>query len=104
MKLAHAGMVIRLAIVPLFLIVLNGTAQQQQQYPMLDKLADKVVQKYQSSSCQELMMKKAEKQPPTPQEVRAIQFLKSDTQMRIHFINRIAAPIANKMFDCGLIP
>ena len=34
-----------------------------QQFPILDKLADKVVQKYQSSSCQELMAKKG--QPPT---------------------------------------
>jgi hypothetical protein len=31
-------------------------------------------------------------------------FLKSDPQMRAAFINRIAPPIANKMFDCGMIP
>ena len=30
-----------------------------QQFPIMDKLADKVVQKYQSSSCQELIAKKA---------------------------------------------
>ena len=30
-----------------------------QQYPIMDKLADKVVQKYQSSSCQELTRKRA---------------------------------------------
>ena len=35
---------------------------------------------------------------------RAIQFLKGDSQARIYFINKIAAPIANKLFDCGMIP
>ena len=43
-------------------------------------------------------------QPPTPQEVKAVQFLRSDPQMRVVFINKVAAPIANKMFDCGMIP
>ncbi|HZD48105.1 MAG TPA: hypothetical protein VE178_05100 [Silvibacterium sp.] len=106
MKLARIGRILCLALVPLFLLVIRGTEAQQQpqQYPILDKLADKVIQKYQSSSCQELIMKKAQKQPPSPQEERAIQFLKSDPQMRHHFIDRVAAPIANKMFDCGMIP
>jgi hypothetical protein len=30
--------------------------------------------------------------------------LKSNPQMRAAFIDKIAAPIANKMFDCGMIP
>jgi hypothetical protein len=30
--------------------------------------------------------------------------LKSDAQMRAAFINKVAAPIANKMFECGMIP
>jgi hypothetical protein len=30
--------------------------------------------------------------------------LKSDPQMRQAFIDKIAAPVANKMFDCGMIP
>jgi len=30
--------------------------------------------------------------------------LKTDPQMRTVFINKVAAPIANKMFECGLIP
>jgi hypothetical protein len=28
----------------------------------------------------------------------------TDPQMRAAFINRVAAPIANKMFECGMIP
>jgi len=33
-----------------------------------------------------------------------VQFLHSDPQMKTVFIDKVAAPIANKMFDCGLIP
>ena len=35
---------------------------------------------------------------------RVIAMLKSDPQMRQAFINKVAAPIANKMFECGMIP
>ena len=100
----------RLAV-PLFLVTLFcvGSAvaqQQQQQYPMLDKLAQKIIDKYSSSSCGELAQAKTQK--PTGEraemEQRAIQMLKSDPQMRQYFINKVAAPIANKMFECGMIP
>ena len=30
--------------------------------------------------------------------------LRNDPQMRAAFIDRVAAPIANKMFECGLLP
>jgi hypothetical protein len=33
-----------------------------------------------------------------------IQMLRNDAQMRAAFINKIAAPVANKMFECGMIP
>jgi hypothetical protein len=33
-----------------------------------------------------------------------IAFLKSDPQMRTAVMNKVAPPIANKMFDCGMIP
>jgi hypothetical protein len=75
-----------------------------QQYPILDKVADKVIQKYQQSTCEDLWKKKSEKAPPSAEEQKAIEFLKSDPQMRTIFINKVAAPIANKMFQCGMIP
>jgi hypothetical protein len=84
-----------------------GEAKAQpppQQYPIMDKVADKIIQKYQTSTCEQLWVKKGEKTPPTPEEQKAIAFLKSDPQMRTAFINKIAPPIANKMFDCGMIP
>ncbi len=82
----------------------EAKTQPPQQYPMMDKVADKIILKYQSSSCEQLWMKKSEKAPPTPEEQKAVAFLKSDPQIRAAFINKIAPPIANKMFDCGLIP
>jgi len=72
------------------------------QYPVLDAVAGKVVQKYQSASCEQLWEKKSE--PKSPEEQRVIGLLKSDPQMRTAFLNKVAAPIANKMFDCGMIP
>ena len=73
-----------------------------QQFPILDRVADKVVQKYQSSTCEQLWQKKSEPKPP--EEQRIVGMLKSDPAMRAEFINRVAAPIANKMFECGMIP
>jgi hypothetical protein len=75
-----------------------------QQFPIMDKIADKVIQKYQTSTCEQLWQEKAKKAPPSAQEQQAINILKGDPQMRAAFINKVAAPVANKMFDCGMIP
>jgi hypothetical protein len=90
-----------LFILAALLYVAVGAAQQ---YPILDKVADKVIAKYQSSTCEQLWQKKSAKTPPSAEEQKVIQLLKSDPQMREVFINKIAAPIANKMFECGMIP
>ncbi len=84
--------------------ITDAIARPPQQYPVMDKVADKIIMKYQESTCEQLWIKKAEKAPPTAEEQRAVAFLKSDPQMRAAFINKIAPPIANKMFDCGMIP
>ncbi|MGV2292497.1 hypothetical protein AAHK20_27570 [Trinickia sp. YCB016] len=77
-----------------------------QQYPMLDALSNRIVQKYQQSSCEQLAEQRAEKKrmPPSPGEQKVIQAMRNDPQMRAEFINRVAAPIANKLFECGMIP
>ena len=82
----------------------HAKAQQQDQHPILDKVADKVIQKYQTSTCEQLWVKKSEKAPPSAEEQKAIAFLKGNPQMRTLFIDKVAAPIANKMFECGMIP
>ena len=69
---------------------------------ILDMVAQKVIGKYQSSSCEQLWQQKG--QPKSPEEQKAVQFLKNDAQARTAFINQVAGPIANKMFECGMIP
>ena len=87
-------------------IALFCTAINAQDFPIMDKIADKVIQKYQTSTCEQLWQERAQKgKAPKPQmEQEALQMLKSDAQMRSAFINKVAAPIANKMFECGMIP
>ena len=69
---------------------------------LLDFAADKVIKKYQTATCDELKAQRNE--PPTDKEKEAIAFLRNDSQARIFFINKIAAPVLNKMYDCGMIP
>jgi len=90
----------RLTLIALVVCVTAGIAYAQ--YPILDAVAGKVVQKYESASCEQLWEKKG--QPKSPEEQRVIELLKTDPQMRTAFINKVAAPIANKMFECGMIP
>ena len=91
-------------LLALALGLLYITVASAQQYPVLDAIANKVVAKYQGSTCEQLWQKKANPKPPSQEEQNMIQILKSNPQMRAEFINKVAAPIANKMFDCGLIP
>jgi hypothetical protein len=87
-------------------IALFFSAVSAQDFPVLDQIAAKVVQKYQQATCEQLWQERAQKgkKPESPMEQRALEMLKSDSQMRAAFINKIAAPIANKMFECGMIP
>jgi hypothetical protein len=87
-----------LVVALLYITVANA------QYPVMDAIANKVIAKYQNSTCEQLWQQKAKKASPSQQEQNAIQMLKGDPQMRQAFIGKIAAPIANKMFECGMIP
>jgi hypothetical protein len=81
-----------LAFVSVLLFV--GLARAQESYPIMERVAQKVIQKYQTSSCQQLAQ----------MEQNAIQILRNDPQMRTEFLNRVAAPVTNKLFECGMIP
>ena len=72
------------------------------QYPVLDAIAQRVIEKYQGMNCEQLWAQKG--QPKSPREQEAIQMLRNDPQMATAFLNQVAAPIANKMFQCGMIP
>jgi hypothetical protein len=80
------------------LFFLGIACAQDERYPIMERLAQKVVQ--------QIAMQKAH--PPTGRkaamEARVIEMLRSDPQMRQEFINRVAAPIANRLFECGMIP
>jgi hypothetical protein len=91
----------RIAVLAVPLLLFADLASGQQ-YPMLDRAANKVIQKYQNSSCEQLWQERG--QPKGQREQEAVNFLRSDPQIRRMFIDRVAAPIANKMFECGMIP
>ena len=86
-----------------------GIAWAQQatpKYPIMEQIAQKVILKYQTTSCADLAA--AKQKPPTQQETemkeKAVMALRADPQMREAFFNKVAAPIVSKMFDCGMIP
>jgi hypothetical protein len=81
-------------------VVVAGAAAAQGM--LLDFAADRVIQKYQTSTCEQLKAQKAE--PKSEKKKLAIDFLRNDSQARVAFIDKIAAPIANKMFECGMFP
>ena len=94
----------RACLLTIVLIVICWAAVRAQnpQHRIIDAIANKVIHKYQESSCEQLAKQKTE--PKTPEEQKAVELLRSKPQVRAEFINKVAAPIANKMFECGLIP
>ena len=101
----RAATLIVLAFALLYVGAASAQAPQQQ-YPLMDMVAQKIIDKYTNSTCVQLATAKSEK--PTGEklamEQRAVAALKADPQMRAAFIAKVAAPIANKMFECGMIP
>jgi len=69
---------------------------------LMDMATSKVIQKYQSATCEQLWQQKGA--PKSQEEQRVVEFLKNDPQARAAFLDKVAAPIANKMFECGMIP
>ena len=87
------------ALLPALLFA--GTAAAQQ-YPLMDMMADRVIQRYREASCEQLWERRGKPKPE--EEKNLIQLMRDDPQMRTAFINKIAAPVANKMFECGMVP
>jgi hypothetical protein len=86
-------------------LLLAGIVQikGQEQYPILDQAANKVIE-IPDRDLPTVVGGETAACAPTPAEAKAIQFLHSDPQMRTVFINKVAAPVANKLFECGMIP
>jgi hypothetical protein len=90
----------RFVLIAIAASVAAGVAYAQ--FPIMDMVANKVIQKYQSSTCEQLWQNRGKQ--PSDEEQRVIGFLKNDPQMRQAFFNQIAGPVMNKMFECGMIP
>ena len=87
-------------LVAVLALVSAGIAAAQ--YPIMDMVAEKVIQKYAQSTCEQLWEQRGK--PKSTQEQGIVTMLRGDAQMRTAFIGKIAAPVANKMFECGMIP
>ena len=69
---------------------------------LVEAAANKVIQKYQTASCDQLKTQKSE--PPSAKEKIALDLLRDDPKARVAFVDQIAAPVLNKMFECNMIP
>ena len=83
-------------------LALLGVGIAGAQSPILDMITGSVVQKYAQSTCEQLWEQRGK--PKSAREQEIIQMLRSDPQLRAQFIDKIAAPVANKMFECGMLP
>jgi hypothetical protein len=81
-------------------LIVAGTAAAQGM--LVDAAADKVIKKYQAATCDQLKAQKAEL--PSAKEKIALALLREDPKARVAFVEKIAAPVLNKMFECSMIP
>ena len=86
-------------VVVLFLFAGAAVAQD---YPLLSMVADRVIEKYRSATCEQVWQDK--EKPKGEMEKNLIRMLQENPQMRQVFIDKVAATVANKMFECGLVP
>ncbi|HBQ98364.1 MAG: hypothetical protein J7545_02910 [Roseofilum sp. SBFL] len=76
---------------------------------LMDVATNLVTQKFVNSSCEDLSQIKSTDPsqatgPEAALQKKAIEMLRSNPQVREEFINRVAPQIANRMFECELIP
>jgi hypothetical protein len=69
---------------------------------LVDAAADRVIKKFEAATCDQLKAQKNE--PPSEKEKIALDLLRDDPKARVAFIDKIAAPVLNKMFECSIIP
>ena len=92
---------LKLSALAVAITLLAAVGLAHAQFPIMERVADKVIQKYQSSTCEQLWASRGKK---SEEEERAVGFLRSDPQMREAFFNKLAGPVMNKMFECGMVP
>jgi hypothetical protein len=89
----------------LALLYVTVAAAQQGQHPMLDAVASKVVQHYQTTSCDQLRQAQAQhtNMPMLPAEQKLLELLRTDPEMRHEFVSIAADQVVDKMIVCGMI-
>jgi hypothetical protein len=70
--------------------------------PLLDMIASSVIKKYQGSTCEQLWQQR--NAPKSAEAKEFLQLLEKNPSLRTEFIDEVAAPVVNKMFECGLVP
>jgi hypothetical protein len=88
------------AIVFVSALIVAGVGAAQD--VLVDVAADKVIKKFEAATCDEI--KAQRKEPPSEKEKIALDLLRDDPKARVAFIDKIAAPVLNKMFECSIIP
>jgi cytochrome c-type biogenesis protein CcmH/NrfG len=88
--------------VAIFVSALIAAGAVAAQGMLVDAAADKVIAKYQAATCDQLKAQKAE--PPSEKEKITLDLLRDDPKARVAFVDKIAAPVLNKMFECSMIP
>ncbi len=82
---------------------LMASSAYAEQYPIMEKIADKIVHKYETTSCEQLKEEhgKPKSHKKEEMEERAVHMLREDAEMRKAFIDKVAVPIANKLLESG---
>ena len=86
----------------LIVVVVLGVGAWSQRGKVLDMAADEVTRKFNTATCEQLKAKKDE--PPTMVKKVALSMLHDDSAARTAFIDKVAAPVLNKMVECGMAP
>jgi hypothetical protein len=78
---------------------------------LVELIGDQVATRISQSSCSEfqstldrLKAQKTQGGSNSAKRKRVMDAMKANPELRTSFINKVAGPVANKMFDCGLIP
>jgi hypothetical protein len=86
----------------LIVVVVLGVGVWSQRGKVLDMAANEVTEKFNTATCEQLKAKKDE--PPTMVKKVALSLLHDDPAARTAFIDKVAAPVLNKMIECGMAP
>jgi hypothetical protein len=98
-KERNVGKSIGIAVFFSAMLVAGGVAAQDR---LVNFAADKVINRYEAATCKQLRAQR--NKPKSTMEKLAIDFLRNHPEARVAFINKIAGPVLNRLFDCGLIP